>query len=221
MTNPFPHHVLPAWARHDDPPEIRALFRATDPTLVLAAETVVAMRATWHLGVETLVHAISKHIGLARGDAHPYLRLGGYDPGIQFAGLNAPSGAWPEGFTPPPALFESMNGRLEAAQGDAGHVLRGVFRSAGTRPGLLSIADCGMPSAVSFKVKEDTRYTSYVAAPQLFLHDGALYAAWSIVPVNHISRDEPISRLPDGRRWAQVDPATVPVPVTTGPGDLL
>ncbi|MFB7890299.1 hypothetical protein ACFCZ3_19835 [Cellulosimicrobium cellulans] len=218
MTNPFPHHVLPAWAPRDDLFPTRALFRATDSTLVLAAETVVAMRATWHLGVETLVHAISKRIGLARGDAHPYLRRDEYGGTVGLAGLTAAAGSWPEGFTPPPGLFEPMDGRLEAAQGDDGHVMRGVFRSAGYWPTLLGVADCGMPPAIPFKVEGNKHYH---ATPQLFLHDGELYAAWSIVPVDHVSRDQPIRFLPDGRRWAQVDPDAVPVPVATNPADLL
>lgn len=221
MTNPFPHHVLPEPAdryRHELPKlEATALFRATDPTIRLAAETIVAMRATWHLGVETIVHTVAKRAGLRHGDVRPHLRsFNESGDALELAGIDAAGGAWPEGFTPPPGLFEPIDGRLETTRDDAGHVMRGIFISAGRRPQLLALADCGMPSGISFR-KDDKEM--WFATPLIFLHDDVLYAAWAINPVDHVHRDQPISTLPDGRRWEQVDPSTAPLPA--GAADLL
>jgi len=201
----------------------RALFRATDPTLLLAAETVVAMRATWHLGVETIVHAIGKRAGLPTGAALPLFRSATtlsrgtrLEPDVSLAGLVAAAGFWPDGFQAPPGLFEPADGRLETTADDAGHVMRGILRSAGTRPTFLAVADTGMPSAIAYKAEGNS---FLCATPLIFLHDGDVYAAWHITPVEHVSRNEPISSLPDGRRWEQIDPSTAPVPADSA--DLL
>ena len=217
MTTPFPHHVLPIPAMDPDY-TTRALFRATEPTLVLAAETVVARCVTWHLGVETIVHAIAKRAGLPTGAAHPVLRRTDVrlDTDIELAALSAAAGAWPEGFEAPPGLFEPTPARLETTRDDAGHVMRGILRSAGVRPTFLSVADAGMPSAIAYRDEDNA---CFYASPLIFLHDGDLYAAWHINPVDHVSRHEPISSLPDGRRWEQVDPATAPLPADSA--DLL